>query len=259
MVTTGVREPENGSAHSEITEDKLLRGRVVLHQPRQGYRVAIDSVLLAAALPVKPGQSVLDLGCGVGAVALCLLQREPELVVVGLERQAVLAALARQNAAENGRSDRLTVEEADVVPLPECLAGRFEHVAINPPYYEVERERPSPNALKAGANHAVADFLPAAVASAREALRHKGRLTLVHRAEALPEVLSAMTGFGEVTVCPLWPKVGRPAKRIVVSARKGLKAGLRLLPGLLLHDQDGAYTQHASAILEEGSPLSMRG
>ena len=71
----------------ETTEDALLGGRVRLLQLRRGYRVAVDSVLLAASVEASAGARILDLGCGTGAVALCLAARVPGVTVVGLELQ----------------------------------------------------------------------------------------------------------------------------------------------------------------------------
>ena len=257
VVTAEAKGPTTHSEPQEVTEDRLLRGRLTLKQPRAGYRVALDSVLLAAALPLKPGERVLDLGCGVGAVALCLLAREPDLHVDGIEWQATLAALANENAVANGFSDRFKVQQGDYAKLPERLHDHFDQVAMNPPYHDPARHRPSPNPIKAAANLGPEAGLTAAVASARGALKHKGRLTLVHRADALGEVMAALAGFGEATICPLWPKAGRPAKRVILSARKGVKGGSHLLPGLVLHDDDGGYTAEALAVLEAGKPLSL--
>lgn len=257
VVTAEAKEPTTHSAPQEVTEDRLLRGRLALKQPRDGYRVAMDSVLLAAALPLKPGERVLDFGCGVGAVALCLLARQPDLYVDGIERQPTLAVLASENAAANGLSDRFRVQQGDYAELPERWHGQFDQVAINPPYHDPARHRPSPNPIKAAANLGPEAGLAAAVASARDALKHKGRLTLVHRADVLAEILAALDGFGEATIFPLWPKAGRPAKRVILSARKGVKGGSHLLPGLVLHDSDGGYTAEALSALEEGAPLSL--
>lgn len=90
-----------------LTEDALLGGRVRLLQPSRGYRVAVDAVLLAAAIETVPGDRVLDLGAGVGAVGLCLAARVPGCTIVGIELQAGLAALAVRNAALNGIESRL--------------------------------------------------------------------------------------------------------------------------------------------------------
>jgi tRNA1(Val) A37 N6-methylase TrmN6 len=63
----------------ETREDRLLGGRVRLLQPLKGYRAATDPVLLAAAVAARPGQRVLDLGCGAGAAVFCLAARVPGL------------------------------------------------------------------------------------------------------------------------------------------------------------------------------------
>ena len=65
------------------TEDKLLDGRVTFLQPRHGYRVAIDPVLLAAAVPARSGDRILDLGSGTGAASLCLAARLQDVHVTG--------------------------------------------------------------------------------------------------------------------------------------------------------------------------------
>ena len=59
------------SENNAYTEDSLLGGKIMMRQPVQGYRVAIDPLLLAASISVEPGESVLDVGAGVGAAGLC--------------------------------------------------------------------------------------------------------------------------------------------------------------------------------------------
>lgn len=243
---------------SETTRDDLLDGRVCLEQPRAGYRVAIDPLLLAAAVPAGPGDRVLDLGCGAGAVGLCLLARVPEALVVGVERDPAMAALARRNAEANGRADRMTVVEADVADLPSGAAdGGFDQVAINPPYLEAVRADPSPVAGRARAGVEDGGRLADWIATAGRCLVRKGRLTLVQRADRLDAVLAALAdGFGEVVVFPLWPAPGREARRVLVTARRGVRTPLRLAAGLVLHRPDGGYTAEADAALR-GAALDL--
>ena len=75
------------------TVDPLLGGRIRLRQPRRGYRVAIDPVLLAAAVPERYCRRVLDAGAGTGAASLCLAARVPDCRIVALERDPEAAAL----------------------------------------------------------------------------------------------------------------------------------------------------------------------
>jgi tRNA1(Val) A37 N6-methylase TrmN6 len=85
-------------------------------------------------------------------------------------------------------------------------------------------------------------------------------LTLIHRPDCLAELLRLLEGrFGGVTVFPLFPKRGEPALRIIVQARKGSRAGLSLLSGIVLHEADGSYTQSAERVLREGDALDLGG
>jgi tRNA1(Val) A37 N6-methylase TrmN6 len=89
-------------------------------------------------------------------------------------------------------------------------------------------------------------------------LRPDGRLTLIHRTERLNEVLAALLGrAGEVIVFPLWPASGRPARRVLIRARKGARGPLRLLPGLVLHDEGGGYRPWVEQVLREGRALDL--
>lgn len=241
-----------------VGEDLLLGGRVVLAQPRRGYRVAIDPILLAAAVRAGPGERVLDLGCGVGAAGLCLASRQPDCVVVGLEREADLVALARRNAQRNGFADRVTVFEGDIAQPPESLApGGFDQVMANPPFLPASRGSAPPLREKALAAVEGEATLADWIACALIMLKPKGWLTLIHRADRVDSLCRHLhDGFGAITLLPLWPQQGVQAKRIVVRARKGVRTPAAVLPGLVLHAPDGRYTTAAEAILRHGAGLS---
>jgi tRNA1(Val) A37 N6-methylase TrmN6 len=84
------------------------------------------------------------------------------------------------------------------------------------------------------------------------------QLTLIHRPDTLGELLQLLAGrFGGVVIFPLFPRQDEPAARILVQARKGSRAGLGLLPGLVLHEDDGRYTDAAEAVLRGGQALDL--
>lgn len=242
----------------ETTEDALLGGRLRLFQPRDGYRAAIDPVLLAAAVEARAGDRVLDLGCGVGAAALCLSMRVPGVAVVGLELQPDLAQLARRNLAVNGLGDRLSILEGDLASPPgELEAASFDHAMMNPPFAEEGHGPPPPHAGKAKAHVEGEADLAAWIKAALRFLKPKGRLVLIHRADRLDDILAALAGkFGAVEIIPLWPGGDKPAKRVLVRARKGVRTPLALKPGMVLHEPGGRYSEAADRILRHGAALT---
>ncbi len=109
---------------SALTEDTVMGGRVKLLQPRRGYRIAVDAVLLAAAVDARAGESVLDLGAGVGAVGLCIAARVAGCHVTGIELQPELAALAERNVALNQAGERVQTLVHDLASLCRPVSGR---------------------------------------------------------------------------------------------------------------------------------------
>ncbi len=239
-----------------LTEDRLLGGRVKIRQLKRGFRVAIDSVLLAASVPCGDGERVLEPGAGVGGAALMVAARVPGCSIVGLEAQRALVGIAGENIRLNGMSDRVDIVVGDLGSPPSRLAlGAFDHVMMNPPFHEVGRTHAPAEASRAASHVEGEAGLEAWVAFCVSMLRDMGTLTLIHRADRLADVLAALHGrAGEIVVFPLWPRGdGSPAKRIIVRARRGTAAPLCLSPGLILHEQDGSFTPEADRILHGGT------
>nr|WP_246152138.1 methyltransferase [Roseospira navarrensis] len=241
----------------------MLDGRVRLLQPARGYRVAMDPVLLAAAVPLDgpgPVRRVLDAGAGTGAAALCLLARAgTDVAVTGLETDPETAALAARSAALNGWDARLEMVRGTLLAPPTPVTARpFDAVLTNPPYMEDGTRPPDPGRAAA---HATDIPLAAWIGACLDRLRPKGRLVVIHRADRLDALLAALTGrAGAVEVLPLWPGPGadgvpRPARRVIVRARLGVRGPATLHPGLVLHGPDGAHTPAAEAVLRGGAAL----
>lgn len=245
-----------------LTEDTLLGGRVRLLQPERGYRVSTDAVLLAAAVPARAGQSVLELGSGGGGALLCLAARVEGLSLEGLEREWAWPELAAQNAHLNGVA--LQVHLGDVSAPPGALKRRsFDHVMANPPYYPDAASMAASDALRDRAHRADV-ALAAWVRTGLARLRPGGWLTMIQRTERLPEILSALVGpAGDVSVLPLAGRRDRDAKRVIVRARKGVRGPFRLAQPFVLHagavhvtDGDD-FTPEAAAVLREGAGLPL--
>ncbi len=243
------------------TRDALLGGRVVLLQPENGYRAAIDPVLLAAAVPANEGEMVLDAGSGTGAATLALAARIQGVRVWGLESQADLVALAARSAMENGLDDRVSFIEGDILSPPASLSlGSFDHVIANPPYLAKGQGNPPPDLAKRAAtvegDAELGDWLRFLLSMVRDG----GSVSVIHRYDRVDEVVQCLEKkwAGEIVIFPFWPKhPGKDAKRALIQAKKGKNAETRTADGLVLHQKDGAYTPQADAVLRDAQPLTL--
>lgn len=249
---------ENAKAQEDgTTDDFLLDGRIRLSQPVQGYRTAIDPIFLAAAIPAKAGETVLDLGCGVGAASLCLAARVPGCRISGIEADRALVRLAGDNVVRNGFADRILVLAGDLLRPPQRLEpDSFAHVMANPPYLPPGTATPSPIGIKARSNIEGDADLAAWLRFALTMVRAKGTVTFIHRADRLDNLLMLLAGrAGDIVIFPLWAGSGKDAKRVIVRARKGVASPVRLASGLILHEADGRYTEAAQSVLRHNGAL----
>jgi tRNA1(Val) A37 N6-methylase TrmN6 len=266
---------------ADATQDYLLDRRIRYAQPADIYRTGIEPVMLAAAVPAKPGQRVLELGTGAGAGLLCLATRVPGVSGLGVEIQAELVGLAQRNIAANNLLDWLSVTQSDVDtfealgPFDQGFAngpfdhgfangpfdhgfanGPFDHAFANPPWHP-ETGTASPLAERDQARRTKAGLFSSWAKIMAKHLRHRGTMTLILPAAALASGIAALTGCGcgSIALLPLWPKMGREAKIILVQATRGGAGPCRMLPGLTLHQPDGRYTSEAEGILRRGEAL----
>lgn len=244
-----------------LRRDGFLGGRLSILQPAAGYRAGADAVMLAAACPAEPGEAVLELGCGAGVALFCLASRVGGLHLSGLELQPGYAELARRNAALNGFEAEIV--EGDLIRMPAGLrAQNFDHVIANPPYFSGGTV--APDAGRGVARHEDTPLSLWIEAGLRR-LRPGGWITLIHRAERLGEILATLGGrAGDISVLPVAAREGREAGRVIVLARKGARAPMRLLFPFVMHEKPSHLTDsedlsaQARAVLRQGVALTLR-
>jgi tRNA1(Val) A37 N6-methylase TrmN6 len=261
----------------DVTDDAFLGGLVRIEQPARGYRAGVDAVLLAATIcapaedplaphPATAAIDILDAGSGVGTVGLCVAARCPHARIVLMEREAALVRIAKRNVALNGFDARMRVVTAEVgapavdltrVRLPEAS---FDCVLANPPYHAEGRGTLAPDPLKARSHAMPEADLEGWIRFMARMAKPGGQATLVHKAEALGLILTAMRGrFGAVIVLPIHPRHGAAATRVIVRGTKGSRAPLQLRPGFVLHGDGNAFLPAADAIFRTGADLRLDG
>jgi len=244
-----------------LSRDDMIGGGIHLLQPKTGYRVSMDTIMLQASVPARAGDRVLEPGTGTAAAALCLARRVPGVEVTGLEIQPALERIARQNVDYNDLSDRVKILGGCITDPPaELPEGQFDHVMVNPPYLEPGAALSSPTVTKDKAHMNSTATLNDWLNFSINMLKPKGSLSVVFRADRMHDLIYLLHGrVGELTICPLWPREGSPAKRIIIQGRKGMHGVTCMSQGLALHGEVERYTAEAEKILRDGAALDLRG
>jgi tRNA1Val (adenine37-N6)-methyltransferase len=235
------------------TLDELLRGRIKVYQPRRGARVTLDPLLLADFAGTR-ARRVVDLGCGVGVVAIAILSAAPHATAVGVELQPELAELARKNAALNGLEDRLRVVEGDLRRRG-LVDGSADLVVANPPYFDTSR--PAPARDRALSRQEIAATLGDVLEAARRLLAPRGRVAVILPASRLVELVSGLAArkLAPTELRFVHSVAGEPARRVLARAVAGGRGAPVILPPLVVHEDDRrSYTPEARRIL--GEPCS---
>ena len=236
--------------NAEITHDHLLGGNILVSQPKSGFRVGADAVFLASSIKENNGH-ILDMGAGVGGVSLCLAYRLDKVQITAVELDPVMLALAKKNVVSNGFEKRLCTMQSNISTLPLIMASSFDHVVSNPPYNHATGTKPK-NRRRLLAHMGDGLTLEDWVNTAFWATKWRGRVSFICRADRGAELVHffAKAGASEILQFPLWPRPKVPAGRVIVQARKITAGPGAVLPGLIVHNDDGGFTEAASRIMK---------
>ncbi|MEO1206920.1 MAG: methyltransferase [Pseudomonadota bacterium] len=264
------RQTDASMPAADLTDDAFLGGQLQILQYRHGYRAGLDAVLLAASVHDVDGlerRSVLDIGSGVGTVGLCIAHRLAKARVTLVDVQPELLDLANRNISRNGLEKRVTTVLADVTAkAATCRSAglcveAFQDVVMNPPYHPLAAGTPSPQKSKNLAHAMPSELLDDWIRFGVRVLEPAGRIFVIHKIAALPDLLAALSGrFGGIAVRPIQAFEGAEVSRVLVKATKGSRAPFRMLAPLVLHGATGengrrAYVPGVDVVLRQGAAL----
>lgn len=253
------------SATEDTTDDVFLGGKIVLRQPRTGYRAGMDAAVLAASVHADADARILDIGSGVGAVGLCAARRLPDVSVTLVERDPDLCQLARHNITHNGLDKRVGVVQADVAHAPARQFSNvlpdnsFTHVIANPPYYDQGAGTPASDSLRASSHAMPAGSIADWVKFMARMARPAGQFMLIQPPSGLPQLISALSGrFGSISIVPVFSRPEQQhAIRMLVHAVKGSRGPFSLLPSIYLHGEGQTFTPAIEAVVRECAELDI--
>lgn len=237
---------------SDESADAALAGAVRLIQPLKGYRFSLDAVLLSRFAAERPGALAVDLGCGCGVVALCLLALGGARAVVGVDLQPEMVDRASRAAEQNGAGQTARFLLGDLREIEDLLPPRSaDRVVSNPPYRPVAHGRVSPDAATALARHELTCALADVAAAAAHLLAPKGEFCVVYPAARLAALLAACgaRGLTPRELRPIYPGPTKPAGLALLRCVKGARDGLTVRAPLFLHAGGGKYSPEAQALL----------
>ena len=241
----------------EVSKNKILDGSISLFQPKKGFRVGIDSILLSSS--IKKYSNCIEFGTGSGVILIYLSKKFPNSNIIGVEKNIELIELAKKNLIENNINNTNTKvicnDLLDQAFLKE-YNNKFDRVIMNPPYFNLNKVIKSDNKLKASARYET--NINQWFLAAYKKLKPKGYMNFVFRSENLDLILSKLyNSWGDIKVFPLWPKAKVKSKLMIVQARKNVNSGVQILPGLILHNNDGSYTDECNSILNNKSNIQL--
>jgi tRNA1Val (adenine37-N6)-methyltransferase len=211
-----------------LTTDTLLAGSLRLRQPKSGYRVNVDSLLLVAFAGSRRVERVIDLGAGVGALGLLALHQGLAKQALLVEADSQLVELARDNLQRGGFAGQALALDLTRNRLRESGAPL---VLCNPPYYPAHSHRPAQASKAAARSGDVAPFLAAAATCLA---RKTGRALFCYPAPQLPEFLALAAGHQLVPkrLRLVHPRSDEPARLALVELRAARPGGLVVEPPL---------------------------
>ena len=238
---------------ASYTTDTFFNGRIQVKQNRAGYRFSIDAVLLAYQAAPRSGDKVIDLGTGCGIISLVMAFRHPDITVYAIEVQEELAQVAIANMKNNHLQDRITVLGADMKTIkPDMTAGPVDLVVCNPPYRRPGSGRINPHNQRAVARHELKANLQDVTGSACRLLKTAGRFVVIYTAQRTADILCQMRADGIEPKCmrTIHGNSRSDAKLILIEGIKGGNPGLKIIPPLMVYDENGDYTDEVQQMFE---------
>ncbi len=233
---------------TERLDDLMMRGRKIFQRDGE-FCFSIDSVLLAHFPRLRKNFNVLDLGTGTAVIPILIADEVAH--VQAIELNPIMAATARRSVELNELNDRITIIEGDYRELKKFFrAETFDLVTVNPPYRSLGSGAVNQSIGIANARHEFTATLDDVIRSARFALKYHGRLCMIHIAERLCEIVDCLHRhqFEMKRLRLIQPKFDRPPNLMLIEAMVGAHSGLQIEPPLIVHNDDGSYSEEIKKI-----------
>lgn len=237
-----------------LTDDRLTRD-VRVYQRKKGHRFSSDDIATAfvAHAAAPDARRVLDLGCGLGSVLLCLAWKLPRAELWGVEAQAMSFELLQRNVARSGFADRIQVRHGDLRDreLLATFGGQFDLISGTPPYFPPEAALDAEDEQRAYARIEYRGGVEDYIAAGARLLAPQGALVVCGDARALQRTTSAcdQAGLSLHSRCDVSARAGLLPLFSIWTARQERTATCSVV-SLTLRGADGEPTEDAAKLRE---------
>lgn len=228
-------------------KNRLLDYDLVIYQDDDWFKFSLDSVLLAFFVTLNlRTKKIMDLATGNAPIPL-LLSFRTKALIYGIELQKCVFDLGKESVLENNLNNQIELIQGDVRNIRDYFSGdSFDVITCNPPYFKVNSvDYINENSVKAVARHEITLTLDDVFIQAFYLLKNGGIFAMVHRTDRLMEILEKMRQYGiePKRVQFIYPKKGKNSDLFLIEGIKNGKVGLQMLSPLIVHNDDGSYTE----------------
>lgn len=241
------------NVEKNVVNDLVGYDNLKIVQNNEYFNFSLESILIPRFCILKKEMKIIDFCTGNAPIPL-ILSTLTDSEIIGVEVQKEIYALATESVKINSLEDKISILNEDVKKLPDLFeTDTFDLITCNPPYFKVnESSNFNDNYIKTVARHEVMLTLNDIFAVSRKLLKNNGSLVMVHRTDRLSEILTLMTNnnLQPKRIKLIYPKEGKESNLVLIDAKKNGKIGVKVLPPLYCHNDDGSYTSEVLKMFE---------
>ena len=230
----------------KVVNDLVYFDNLKIVQNKNYFNFSLDSILLPNFVELNLNtKEILDLCCGNAPIPL-VLSTKTNAHIVGVEIQKEIYDLAKESIEINNikNVDIINKDAKDIINDYET--DTFDLITCNPPYFKYENTSIiNKNDVKSIARHEISITLNDIIKISKKLLKNGGSLSMVHRTDRLIEIIELLkfNNFEPKRIRFIYPKKDKESNLVLIDARKNSKPGLKLLSPLIIHNDDGSYTE----------------
>ena len=230
----------------KVINDLVYFKNIKIVQNKNYFNFSLESILLPNFVEITPNtKNILDLCTGNAPIPL-VFSTMTKAKIYGVELQKEVFDLAKESIKLNNINNIELINDNANNIINKFETDTFDIITCNPPYFEYTNiSRINDNEIKSIARHEIYLKLEDIFKISKKLLKNGGTVCIVHRTNRFLEIVDIMKKYNiePKRVRFIYPKLNSESNLVLIEGRKNGKKGLKLLPPLFVHNNDGSYTE----------------